>query len=100
MMYENCYDHSFFMDQDLLGSLQVNLSSQASGGQFVPLLPLNPSLGAFIVYTGTSGGVKNASDESQTPSDTDAREDNDTTLSVRKVSAQHTLLCYRNSWMP
>ncbi|KAL1811625.1 hypothetical protein ACET3Z_021690 [Daucus carota] len=72
-----------------LGSVQVNLPSQASGGQFVPPLPLNPSQGTLVVYTGTAGRVTEKSDVRQTPSDTHAREASETALSVREVSA-HT----------
>ncbi|PKC52071.1 hypothetical protein RhiirA1_482320, partial [Rhizophagus irregularis] len=89
IMYENFADHPFFSDQAELGSVQVNLPSQASGGQFVPPLPLNPSQGTLVVYTGTAGRVNEQSDVRQTPSDTHAREASDTTLSVREVSA-HT----------
>uniref|UniRef100_A0A162A0B6 Uncharacterized protein n=1 Tax=Daucus carota subsp. sativus TaxID=79200 RepID=A0A162A0B6_DAUCS len=72
-----------------LGSVQVNLPSQASGGRFVPPLPLNPSQGTLVVYTGTAGRVNSMSEERQTPSDTHAREASETALSVREVSA-HT----------
>ena len=41
-VYENFSDHSFFNDQELLGNVQGNLPSLASGGQFVLPLPLNP----------------------------------------------------------
>ena len=49
---------------------------------------MNPSQGTLVVYTGTAGGV-NESSVRQTPSDTHARKDVETTLSVHKVSA-HT----------
>ena len=89
IIYENFADLPFFSDQAELGSVQVNLPSQASGGQFVPPLPLNPSQGTLVVYTGTAGRVQTMSDERQTPSDTHAREASETALSVREVSA-HT----------
>ena len=89
IMYENSSDHTFFSDQAELGSVQVNLPSQASGGQFVPPLPLLPSQGTLVVYTGTAGRVNEQSEERQTPSDTHEREESETTLSVREVSA-HT----------
>ncbi|XP_063936094.1 uncharacterized protein LOC135147172 [Daucus carota subsp. sativus] len=50
-MYENFADYSFFHDQELLGNVQVDLLSLASGGQFVPPLPLNPYQGTLVVYT-------------------------------------------------
>ncbi|KAL1808704.1 hypothetical protein ACET3Z_025694 [Daucus carota] len=53
MSYENFSDHSFFLDQDLLGNLQVHLPSQASEGQFVPSHPTVPSQGTMVVYTGS-----------------------------------------------
>ena len=43
----------------------------------------------MVVYTGTAGGVNELSDIWQTPSDTHAREESKTALSVREVSA-HT----------
>ncbi|KAL1802705.1 hypothetical protein ACET3Z_031352 [Daucus carota] len=88
-MYENFADHSFFHDQELLGNVQVDLPSLASGGQFVPPLPLNPFQGTLVVYTGTAGSVNDTSDVRQTLSDTHAREASETALSVREVSA-HT----------
>ena len=91
-MYENFTDRTFFDDQEELGSLQVNLPSQAFGGQFVPPLPLNPSQGTLVVYTGTAGRVNTMSEERQTPSDTHAREASEAALSVREVSA-HTNTC-------
>ena len=61
----------------------------ASGGQFVPPLLLNPSQGTVVVYTGTPAGVNIMSEERQTPSDAHAREESETSQSVREVSA-HT----------
>ncbi|KAL1805079.1 hypothetical protein ACET3Z_028147 [Daucus carota] len=87
-MYENFVDHSFFNDQELLGNVQVHLPSMASGGQFVPPLPLNPSQGTLVVYTGTAGAMSESSDERQTPSDTHAREASETTLSVREKKVE------------
>ena len=89
MLNENFSDYTFFYDQELLGNVQVQLPSMASGGQFVPPLPLNPSQGTLVVYTGTAGRVNTMSEERQTPSDTHAREASETALSVREVSA-HT----------
>ncbi|KAL1805071.1 hypothetical protein ACET3Z_028139 [Daucus carota] len=94
IMYENFPDHTFFSDQAVLGSVQVNLPSQASGGQFVPPLPLTPSQGALVVYTGTAGRVQTMSNERQTPSDTHAREASETALSVREVSAHTDLALF------
>ena len=82
MSYENFSDHSFFLDQDLLGSLQVNLPSQASEGQFVPSLPTVPSQGTMVFYTGTSDDVTNKSEIRQTLSETHAREDSEKSLRV------------------
>ncbi|XP_063948040.1 uncharacterized protein LOC135152137 [Daucus carota subsp. sativus] len=67
--------------QELLGNVQVDLPSLASGGQFVPPLPLNPFQGTLVVYTGISGAMSESSDERQTPSDTHAREASETALS-------------------
>ncbi|KAL1808745.1 hypothetical protein ACET3Z_025735 [Daucus carota] len=89
MFNENFSDHSFFIDQGLLGSLQVNLPSQAFEGQFVPSLPMVPSQGTLVVYTGTGDSVINTSEERQKPSETHARENRDHSSSVREVSA-HT----------
>ncbi|KAL1823792.1 hypothetical protein ACET3Z_010570 [Daucus carota] len=50
MSYENFSDHSFFLDQDLLGNLQVHLPSQASEGQFVPSHPTVPSRNYGCLY--------------------------------------------------
>ncbi|XP_063942417.1 uncharacterized protein LOC135150202 [Daucus carota subsp. sativus] len=66
-----------------------NDEDEASGGQFVPPLPLNPSQGTLVVYTGSAGRVDTMSEERQTPSDTHAREASETAMSVREVSA-HT----------
>ena len=41
----------------------------------------------MVVYTGTAGSVINTSEFRQTPSETHAREDSDTSLSVRELSA-------------
>ena len=43
----------------------------------------------MVVYIGTAGGVNEQSDVRQTPNDTHAREESETALSVRDVSA-HT----------
>ena len=95
-MYENFADHPFFHDQELLGNVQVDLPSLASGGQFVPPLPFNPYQGTLVVYTGTAGSVNETSDVRQTPSDTHAREASETALSVREVSAHTNTLFLRN----
>ncbi|KAL1805098.1 hypothetical protein ACET3Z_028166 [Daucus carota] len=89
LSYEKLSDHSFFLDQAILGNLQVHQPSQASEGQFVPSQPTVPSQGTMVVYTGTGDGVTNTSEIRQTPSETHAREDSDKSLSVREVSA-HT----------
>ena len=89
MLNENFSDYTFFYDQELLGNVQVHLPSMASGGQFLPPLPLNPSQGTLVVYTGIAGALSESRDERQTPSDTHAREASETALSVREVSA-HT----------
>ncbi|KAL1805072.1 hypothetical protein ACET3Z_028140 [Daucus carota] len=65
-MHENFADHPFFHDQELLGNVQVDLPSLASGGQFVPPLPLNQAI------SGNIGSIHS-----------------ETALSVREVSA-HT----------
>ena len=75
LLNENFFDHSFCLDQDLLGSLQVHLPSRASEGQFVPSLHTFPSQGTMVVYTGSGDGVTNKSEIRQTPSETHARED-------------------------
>ncbi|XP_063937987.1 uncharacterized protein LOC135147880 [Daucus carota subsp. sativus] len=72
-----------------LPSQQGSDFEMASGGQFVPPRPLNPSQRTLVVYTGTAGRVNEQSDVRQTPSDTHAREASETALSVREVSA-HT----------
>ena len=92
MLNENFSDYTFFYDQELLGNVQVDLPSLASGGQFVPPLPLNPFQGTLVVYTGTAGAMSESSDERQTPSDTHAREASETALSVRAVSYTHLTL--------
>ncbi|KAL1818287.1 hypothetical protein ACET3Z_013156 [Daucus carota] len=89
LSYEKLSDHSFFLDQAILGNLQVLLPSQASEGQFVSSQPTVPSQGTMVVYTGTGDGVTNTSEIRQIPSETHAREDSDKSLSVREVSA-HT----------
>ncbi|XP_063945829.1 uncharacterized protein LOC135151356 [Daucus carota subsp. sativus] len=73
--------------QELLGNVQVDLPSMVSGGQFVPPLPLNPFQGTLVVYTGTARSVNEMRDVRQTPIDTHAREESETALSVREVSA-------------
>ena len=67
--------------------MQVHLPSMVSGGQFVRPLPLNASQRTLVDYTGTVGSVNEMRDERQTPSDTDARKESETSMSVREVSA-------------